>query len=96
MNNKKKLKELENRIDEVLYYVWDPIGVSDEPCARGEYSSYTMTILKYTLTEDIVRITKILSNIETESMGLTMNKEKNEIVAERLVEYKITIENGLK
>ena len=96
MNNKKKLKELENRIDEVLYYVWDPIGVSDEPCARGEYSSYTMTILKYTLTEDVMRITKILSNIETDSMGLTMNKEKNEIVAERLVEYKIAIENGLK
>ncbi len=34
--DKGKLRELEKRIDEVLYYVWDPIEVSDEPCARAE------------------------------------------------------------
>ncbi len=33
-------RELKRRVDEVLYYVWDPIGVSDEPFARGEYHSY--------------------------------------------------------
>lgn len=32
--------ELQRRVDEVLFYVWDPIGVSDEPFARGEYESY--------------------------------------------------------
>ena len=54
--NKEKLRELERRIDEVLFYVWDPIGVSDTPAARGEYSSYTMTILKYVLEEDLKKI----------------------------------------
>ncbi len=52
MTDKGKIKELYQRIDEVLYYVWDPIGVSDEPCARAEYSSYTRKILTYVLIED--------------------------------------------
>ena len=29
--NQAQLRELESRIDEVLYYIWDPIGVSDVP-----------------------------------------------------------------
>lgn len=32
--------ELYKRCDEVLHYIWDPIGVSGEPGARDEYSSY--------------------------------------------------------
>lgn len=96
MNDKNKLKELEKRVDEILFYLWDPIGVSDEPAARGEYSSYTMTVLKYTLTEDIEKITKLLTKIESDSMGLISNRKHNEKVAERLVEFKIAVENGLR
>jgi len=40
MKDRAKIKELKNRNDEVLYYIWDPIGVSDEPCARIEYTAY--------------------------------------------------------
>ena len=69
MTDKGKIKELNQRIDEILYYEWDPIGVSDEPCARAEYSSYTMTILKYVLEEDLHQIANQLSKIETASMG---------------------------
>ena len=32
--------ELLMRVDEVLHYLWDPIGVSDFPEARDEYTSY--------------------------------------------------------
>jgi len=53
---KRSLRELEQRVDEVLFYVWDPIGVSDTPAARGEYSSYTMTVLKHILEEDLKKI----------------------------------------
>jgi hypothetical protein len=35
-----KDKELYRRIDEVVHYLWDPIGVSDVPEARDEYHSY--------------------------------------------------------
>lgn len=96
MTDKGKIKELNQRIDEVLYYIWDPIGVSEEPCARAEYSSYTMTILKYVLKEDITQIANQLSKIETNSMGLTTDKERNLKIAQRLLDYKYAVEQGLK
>ncbi|MEY8848565.1 hypothetical protein AB9K26_07105 [Psychroserpens sp. XS_ASV72] len=94
--NSHKTQELAQRIDEVLYYLWDPIGVSDIPGARGEYSSYVKTILKYTIEEDVHKISSQLGKIETTAMGLLLNKTKNIEVAERLVEYKNAIEQGLK
>ena len=96
MTDKGKIKELNQRIDEILYYEWDPIGVSDEPCARAEYSSYTMTILKYVLKEDLHQIANQLSKIETDSMGLTTNNERNLKIAQRLLDYKYAVEEGLK
>jgi len=68
MTDKGKIKVLNQRIDEVLYYIGDPIGVSDEHCARAEYSSYTMTILKYVINEDLNQIANQLSKIETDSI----------------------------
>jgi hypothetical protein len=94
--NKEKLRELERRVDEVLFYVWDPIGVSDTPAARGEYSSYTMTILKCVLEEDLKKIASQLSKIESSSMGLTTNKINNLKIAELLVDFKYAVEEGLK
>ncbi len=96
MTDKGKLKELNQRIDEVLYYEWDPIGVSDEPCARAEYSSYTTTILKYVLKEDLNQIANQLSKIETDSMGIKSDKEKNLKIAQKLLDYKYAVEKGLK
>ncbi|MET3555842.1 hypothetical protein ABIC50_005787 [Burkholderia sp. 567] len=32
--------ELCRRVDEVLYYVWAPIGVAHSPAARDEYQGY--------------------------------------------------------
>ena len=94
--NKEKLRELERRIDEVLFYVWDPIGVSDTPAARGEYSSYTMTILKYVLDEDLEKIASQLGKIESSLMGLSMNEIKNLEIAGLLMDFKYAIEKGLK
>ena len=96
MTDKGKIRELNQRIDEILYYVWDPIGVSDEPCARAEHSSYTMTILKYVLKEDLNQIANHLSKIEVDSMGLTADKDRNLEVAKRLLDYKYAVEKGLK
>lgn len=96
MKDKEKIKELNQRIDEVLYYEWDPIGVSDQPCAKAEYSSYTMALLEYVLKEDLNQIANQLSKIEIDSMGLTSNKEQNLIIAQRLLDYKYAIEKGLK
>jgi hypothetical protein len=96
MRDKGKIKELNQRIDEVLYYLWDPIGVSDEPSARAEYSSYTMTILKHVLIEDLNQIANQLSKIETDSMGLTSDKDRKLKVAQRFLDYKYAVEERLK
>ncbi len=92
MEDRPKIKEMINRIDEVLYYKWDPIGVSNEPCARGEYSSYALSLLHSIISEIVDK----LSKIESELMGLTANHSKNEIIAERLIQDKHAIEEGLK
>ncbi|MFI2549769.1 hypothetical protein, partial [Streptomyces rochei] len=36
--------EFYRRVDEVLYYVWDPIGVSSCPATRDEYQRYLPTV----------------------------------------------------
>ena len=33
-------EELYRRVDEVLHYLWDPIGVAGIPEARDEYYGY--------------------------------------------------------
>lgn len=96
MTNKSKRQELERRIDEVLFYVWDPIGVSDTPAARGEYSSYTMTILECVLDEDIKKIAEQLGKIESTSMGLATNETKNLEIAELLLDFYCAVDKGLK
>jgi len=52
MKDRTKIKELLNRIDEVLYYLWDLIGILDEPCARGVYSSYALTLNNSVISEN--------------------------------------------
>jgi hypothetical protein len=33
-------REVKHEIDRILWEVWDPIGVNEDPNARDEYSSY--------------------------------------------------------
>ncbi len=62
------------RIDEILHFVWDPIGVSKNgfPNARDEYSSYVAEIEKAiqdgATESDIV---KLLDGIQIDRMGLS-------------------------
>ncbi len=81
-------KELYKRIDEVLHYIWDPIGVSGIPEARDEYNSYLPKILELLKIEDNENeISKYLNNIETEKMGLGSNIGKCNEVAEIIVNW---------
>lgn len=96
MKDRAKIKELISRVDEVLYYLWDPIGVSDEPCARGEYSSYVGSIVSLLNDDEEDKITKRLSKIESTSMGLTKNETKNKLIAKRLIDEKYAVQEGLK
>lgn len=87
--------ELEKRIDEVLYYVWDPIGVSDSPYARGEYSSYVPGILQLIFANSPAeKISSHLTSIVRMQMGLIPNEERERRVADLILQHKDAIDNG--
>ena len=64
--------ELHKRIDEVLFYKWDPIGISDSDWARDEYQSYLPQVFKLALENNTPEpIANYLTLITTENMGLS-------------------------
>ena len=81
--------ELYRRCDEVLHYVWDPIGVAGIPGARGEYDSYLPKIFALVADgADKRRIEDHLVNLEKTSMGLSGNRKRARTTVERLLEWR--------
>ena len=88
--------DLRARVDEVLYYVWDPIGVSDEPCARGEYRDYAPEI--YSMLAKgaaAVAVSTRLQEIIRTQMELVPNAEHCDRTAALLVGHRYAAEEGL-
>jgi hypothetical protein len=84
--------ELGQRVDEVLHYVWDPIGVAIAPGARDEYSGYALRALGMLLeSTDARSLTAFLLEIESEGMGLMARPEHALHVAELLLDWKQTL-----
>lgn len=82
-------KELYRRTDEILHYLWDPIGVRGVPQARDEYHSYLPTVFSRLIGNyKDHEIASYLIKIEEGSMGLTPNKEKAIEIAQTLLETK--------
>lgn len=74
-----------NRIDEILWHDWDPIGINDVESARDEYQNYIGDILEFKLNgTDVTEIANYLSVIETQRMNLLGNKEKCFTVAQKI------------
>lgn len=66
-------------VDEVLYYIWDPVGINDDPCVRDEYYDYVPQVfewLRADLPEDSIRkeIMKYLTHVEENMIGYRGNK----------------------
>ncbi len=65
-------KELWRRCDEVLHYIWDPIGVAGAPGARDEYESYLLEVFHLVMkAASIDEIAAHLNAIVAEQMGIT-------------------------
>ena len=82
-------RDLPARISEVLHYIWDPIGVRDEPLARDEYDSYVAginTLLEAGAEREQIAIH--LDKIAVHSMGLRSNMEHNRVTADRLLAWR--------
>ena len=84
--------KLYRAVDEVLHYIWDPIGVAGEPMARDEYSSILPQVFRL-LKEDANpdEIADYLSTITAEHMGINGEQPRNLSVAKVLLEWKVTI-----
>jgi hypothetical protein len=60
------------RADEILQYVWDPIGVGRVPEARDEYSSYVPQVVRLLIEEKSEKeLVSYLQQIESEHMELS-------------------------
>lgn len=79
-------------VDEVLHYIWDPIGVSSMPHARDEYQGYLPQVFGLLRSgSDVYVIERCLTQVTTELMGLTENSEHDLEVAHVLMEWKEAI-----
>jgi hypothetical protein len=69
--------ELYQRVDEVLHYMWDPIGVAGMPMARDEYDSYLPKVFSLLTQSDNnnEKIAEYLDYVATDRMGLGENKK---------------------
>ena len=78
-----------NRIDDVLWFDWDPIGVNDS-FPRDEYQSYTPAIFRLRIENaNLKSIANQLYDFEINSMGISGGKERCERVAKKILEIKI-------
>jgi hypothetical protein len=83
---------LHRRCDEVLHYLWDPIGVASAPAARDEYASYLPRVFALLLGgSGADEIVAYLVGVETERMGLPGNPARARRTAEVLIEWRDSI-----
>jgi hypothetical protein len=85
-------QELLMRVNEVLHYMWDPIGVCGEPNARDEYDSYVpgvCSLLNNGATAE--KIAAHLDEIATERMGLRSNMSHCRATAQKLLDWRTTL-----
>lgn len=89
-----KIDELERRVDEVLFYKWDPIGVNHYISARAEYRSYVPAVLEKLKACDRKGVLGVLKDIQVESMGEEFDSTSASNIVDLLFEHKEAIELG--
>lgn len=77
---------LYRRIDEILFYVWDPIGISRTDWARDEYQAYLPRVFRMVVDQAPTKeVADYLITIEADHMGLErrdgIEKRTEEVVA---------------
>lgn len=82
-------KEIYRRVDEVVFYVWDPIGVGAGPEVREEYSSYVPQIFTMLMAKKPkADIANHLESTVIERMGLKPDRGRLLEIVELLEAYR--------
>jgi hypothetical protein len=90
--SKQHEKELYLRVDEVLHYLWDPIGVSGIPMARDEYQSYVpQVVMLLKENANAEQIANYLNEVVTKRMGLSENLDATLHVVAVLLDWKAAL-----
>jgi hypothetical protein len=85
--------EFLQRVDEVLYYHWDPLGVAREPVSRQEYAAFVPEVFAALLDDaDESRLMELLLLLESEFLGLGPRPSQARRVAEMLVDWRALLE----
>lgn len=80
---------LYNRLDEILWNDWDPIGVSSIEEARDEYYGYLPEVFHMVIEgAPTSRIAAYLQWVATERMGLQSSLHDHVAVAEKIRKLK--------
>lgn len=89
--------QLRVRIDEVLYYLWDPIGVcgvavledeNHQIWPRDEYATYVDQIWRDVLEgKSKEQISSYLTYVTTELMGMDSRKNHDDIIAGIILQW---------
>ena len=77
------------RVDEILYYIWDPIGVAAEPSTRDEYERYVAGLISLLETNaDSKQFAAYLDDIAKNQIGLQTNDKHSLGVARLMLAWK--------
>jgi hypothetical protein len=79
-------------VDEVLHYVWDPVGVSEFPEARDEYHAYLPQVFQMLQKRSTaVEIAQYLSMVSAGHMGLKANLDHDLKVAQLMLTWQKSV-----
>jgi len=77
---------MHEKIKNVLMQDWDPIGVQEIPEAQDEYDNYVPMIYSMLISRKPVNeVLEYLLWLEGEHMGLTVDHQRTQLIAEKLV-----------
>jgi hypothetical protein len=84
-------------IDEVLHYIWDPIGVFDAPEARDEYYDYLPVVFsKIKASEAAEVVSEYLHFIRTDRIGIPANPKADRDAADLMLRWKLVLHEKYK
>lgn len=71
-----KEKRLYDRVRQILWEEWDPIGINYSDVAAYEYDSYAKTTFRFLLNGcDAYKLAKALDEFSRSSMGITVKPQ---------------------
>lgn len=75
-----------DRLREIGWKEWDPIGLADSSCPRDEYDSYLLqAVSRLRQGQTVDQVADYLENIASEHMGLGASTAASRAASERTV-----------